>query len=192
MRMAGPDILLFAIGVVLLAGAAFAIIQDGGLSPTSASGTFDVAFETSEATESATFATGDTTFTVDETATSKLTFTLACNDAGAGTPGAFNMQVTITGPGYEGDPEAATCGSSFEVDIAEPPSDTTVLGRDEDEARGNLADPEQAGLAVGEWTINVVGSRAGQLPVGLPAGEPTGSIDFTLESWRPVFTPGTR
>lgn len=200
MRMAGPDIVLFVVGLLLFGGAGYAIItSDGGLSASgSASGIYAVTWSTSEvevATESVdSFRDASIPFTVSEQNVSRVIFTVDCQDAaGAAVP--FQLSVTVTSPdGNTTEPTSAACGDDIVIDIevAPVPPATNVQGGTEEAARENLHLAEQASAAVGEWTLIITGDRSSAPALPVPVTEPTGSATMAVETWEPSFAPVPR
>lgn len=196
MRMAGPDIVLFVVGLLLFGGAGYAIIaSDGGLSATgSASGVFNVAFTTSEA-EIATegvgsFRDASIPFTIEELNVSLVTFTIDCQDPAAGAV-PFQLTITVTSPnGTASDPETTACASGIVIDfpVATVPPPTVASGNSEAAADEDLAERATSSAAVGEWTLTITGDRSGAPVLPVPVAEPTGSATLTVQKWEPEFT----
>jgi len=200
MRMAGPDIVLLVVGALVFGGATYAIAkQPGGLTGNaSAAGVFTVTFVTSEAeggeADVGSFRQASTTFDLEDRNVSRVTFDVVCSDpATAAVP--FVIQLTVTPPAGipAPEPKSGNCGSAITVDvpIADVPETASVPGTLEEDARANLAEFPNATRAIGTWTIDVSGARqggpAGALPI--PAGDPSGAIALTIESWEPRFAP---
>lgn len=191
MRMAGPDILLFAVGLLLFSGASYALVQQGGLG-SSATGVYDVTHpvETIEVGKQAVpnFASATATFTVNATTVSKVTIVIACTDTVPG--GTFRLQVQVEPPaasGLKADPKAGPCGTPIEipVEIAPVPASGTVQAADIEDARVKGSADGDGAKAVGDWKVTVNGARqAGPLP-GVPgaAGNPGGSITLNADTW---------
>src|SRR5688500_8402543 len=101
MGMAGPDIVLFVVGFVLFAGAGYALVAQGdlggGSSPTNA---YSVLYPLSKVEAGKAnvpdFGSASPTIPVTLGNVTKVTVTLACNDAVPG--GTFNLQVNIEPP----------------------------------------------------------------------------------------------
>lgn len=196
MRIAAPDVLLFGIGLLLVAGSAYALYLQGGvdaLSGGSPTSVFNVDYQTSTvelAKENvANFASASPTFNVNQTNVAKILVTIACADPVPGS--SFNLQVLVEGPnGLKSDRRAGACGSSLvvEVDVAQRPDPTVAQGRTVEEARASLDERADANstLAVGEWKVTVNGARGPGLP-GLPAGNPSGTITLSADVWEPRF-----
>lgn len=200
MRVAGPDIVLFALGALLFAGAATAIVtsEDGLAAITgesSPSGAFAVTFATTtidgESADVADLGAADPVpFIVNNTRVSTVTVVVECSDNVPG-PAGFQVTVAVTGPnGISAEPVRGSCGAPIEVpvEVAAVPASTTVEARTEDEAREKLAEDANATRAVGDWTVTLTGSR-GPAPIGLPAANPGGTVTMRVETWAPQFSP---
>ena len=202
MRIAGPDVILFAVGLLLFSGAGFALVQQGGAGVLgqsgSATGVYTVTFplETVQVGEPATVASfqgAEAVFQVNATNVKTVIVEVQCTDPVPG--GTFQLTVNVAGPnGLAGEPTTGACGSALtvEVPVATPPAAATTQGGSVDEARENLADAENATAAQGEWTVTVTGSRGGTPLPGIPGGTPGGSIVMSVERWEPELSPVTR
>lgn len=200
MRMAGPDIVLFVVGLLLFSGAGYAIItSDEDLSASgSASGVFNVAWTTSEA-EIATegidsFRDATLLFTIETLNVSLVTFTIDCQDP-AGTAVPFQLTITVTSPnGTSEEPSTAACAPGIVVDfaVADVPPATVARGSTPDAAREDLAGRVTSSAALGEWTLTITGDRSGAPVLPVPVGEPTGSATLSVQTWEPAFTPVPR
>lgn len=202
MRLAGPDVILFVVGLLLFSGAGYALVVQGGPgvlgqsgSPT---GAYTVTFplETVPVGEPAAagdLASAQATFQVNATNVKTVIVQVECSDALPG--GTFQLTVNVAGPnGLAGEPATGSCGSAVEVQVpvATPPESGLAQGDTEEEARANLAQDANATAAQGAWTVTVTGSRgAGPIP-GLPAGNPGGSIVMSVERWEPELSPVQR
>jgi hypothetical protein len=194
MGMAGPDIVLFVAGLLLFAGAGYALVAQGGLDGgTSATGTYSVLYPLGKVEVGkenvADFGSATKTFPVNLTNVSKMTISIVCADTVPG--GTFNLQIGVDAPGgIEVDPKAGACGSKIDIDvpIADVPASGLATGADRDAAARSLGMDANATRAVGEWKVTVNGARGGALP-GLPAGNPSGSIVLTAQQWTPELTP---
>lgn len=198
MRVAGPDIVLFAVGALLFAGAATAIVtSEDGLAAitgtTSPSGAFTVTYGTTtvdgETADVADMTSADVSFTVNNTRVSTVTVVVECADNVPG-PAAFRITVAVAGPnGIASDPVSGACGAPVEVpvEVAPVPEATTIEARTEEDARESLQDGPNATRAVGDWTVTITGTRG--TPVGLPTGNPGGSVTMRVETWAPAFSP---
>lgn len=203
MRMAGPDIVLFVVGLVLFSGATYGLMtQEGGLAAalggsSSALGVYQVSY-TTHAHEVRTenvqnmAGTRDIAFVVKDGNITTATVTVTCSDPAAALPAGFSLAVRVQGPNGLAKEASATCaqGVTIDIPVAGVPSDTVVAGRTDTEARDNLQPAEDADKATGEWTVTVTGARQGQ--TGLPAGNPSGSVTLTITQWEPRFTPEQR
>jgi hypothetical protein len=197
MGMAGPDIVLFVVGFLLVAGAGYALVaqgglEDGGGSPTN---TYSVLFPLSKVEAGKAnvpdFASASLTIPVTTTNVTKMTVTLACNDAVPG--GTFNLQVEIEPPnGIEPVTKGATCDGSVEIDVpvAEVPPPTAAAGADRATAAATVGQSPDAAKAVGDWKITIGGARGGSggLPIQ-PPGSPSGSVTLNAQQWAPELTP---
>lgn len=192
MRVAGPDILLFAVGLLLFSGASYALVVTGGLGG-SATGVYDVTYPVAstdlDPQPIANYASATATFTVNQSGVSKVTIKIACTDpVPAG--GTFQLQIQVEPPAASGltvEPLARNCGGVIEipVEVADPPESGTVQAASPEEAleKASTADAN-ATKAMGDWKVTVNGRRGpGQIPVGVPAGNPAGSIAMTIGSW---------
>lgn len=198
MRVAGPDIILFLVGLVLFSGATTAILlEDGGLGgQTSALGIFDVTYTTS--TEAlAPVAAPDmraatATFEVKEGNVTTVLVRASCQDpAGAAAP--FALQIAVEGPnGLTGEGTGTCAGAEVDIPVSMTPPDGSVPGTTEAEARDNLATDANATRAVGTWTVTVSGARQGAPPLGIPVGNPSGNIELEVERYAPRLTPVQR
>lgn len=207
--MAGPDILLFVVGALLLGGATFAIVAQGGPSAlgggSSPTSIFSVSWSVASVNVSAPKAIPDlgssTRIDVPVTATNvtQLTFAIQCTDAvPAGAPvGPFEVTMSVAPPNGIPAPKAVTapCGGSLKVDVpvASVPPPTNVQGATADAAAATLPSDPNATMAVGTWSVTVSGSRAGGTPLpGLPAGDPGGTLAANAQTWQPQLTPVTK
>lgn len=200
MRMAGPDLVLFVVGALLFGGASYAIVQQGGLAALTEShspvGQFTVTYDThltpvGDAQPVADFRNAEATFDVNATNVAKVVVTIACTDAQGAAVAPFTLQITVTGPNITADPVSAPCGADVEVpiDVTPVPTQTTVPGDTESEARENLPADANATKAQGTWTVSVTGGRSagGTLPVPGQIPGPTGEIALATEQWEPHF-----
>ena len=200
MRVAGPDVILFVVGLLLFSGAGYALVVQGGAGvlgqPGSATGVYDVAFplETVEvdAADVADFGSAQATFQVNATNVKRVVVLVECSETLPG--GTFNLRAEVTGPnGLAAEPAFGQCNSPFEVEVpvATPPEAGTAQGGTFEQARASVAADANATAAQGEWVVSVTGSRGGTLP-GLPAGNPSGRIVMNVERWEPELTPVQR
>lgn len=209
MRMAGPDILLFVVGAVLLLGASFFIYEQGGPSALAGAGggagggVFDVTYATSDVSQGAAkqvadYSSAKADFTVNQSDVSKLSFTVSCADTvpGGAPAGSFSLTITIAAPAGVTAPKPSTvaCGSTkIDIPIADVPAKTVARGSDASSAAASIPQDANATRAVGTWSVSVSGSRAGGTPLpGLPAGNPSGSIALSATVWKPTLTPVTK
>lgn len=200
MRMAGPDIVLFVVGLLLFGGAGYAIVtSEGGLAGSgSALSTYAVTWSTSEVEigSEAVSSFRDTSipFTVTEQNVTALVFTISCTDPpGAAVP--FQVTATVTGPsGNATEPVDAACGTDIVIDVpvADVPDPTNVRGATEEAARENLALAGNATNAVGEWTLTLTGERGDAPVLPVPVAEPTGIATLAAQTWTPEFAPVQR
>ena len=203
MRIAGPDVILFVVGLLLFSGAGYALVVQGGTDvlgqPGSATGFYTVAFplETVPVGEPApvqSFQGAQAVFQVNATNVRTVIVEVECNDPVPG--GTYQVTVEVAGPnGLTAEPATGNCGSALavEVPVAEPPAAATVQGGTLDEARESLPASENATAAQGEWTVTVTGSRGGTPLPGLPGpGTPGGSIAMSVERWEPELSPVQR
>lgn len=201
MRMAGPDLVLFVVGLLLFGGASYGIYLQGGLSALSeqhsALGTFDVAYETSVVAVGSPVAisnmrAGEASFDVEAGNVSKVIVTITCSDSQASALGSFTMEVRVAGPTNVSETTATgACGSDIEIpiDVAPVPAATRVAGDDESDARESLAADANATRAQGEWTVTIAGARSGVPgPLGGQVPPPSGTIALSVEQWEPRFT----
>jgi len=198
MRMAGPDIVLFVAGAVLFGGATFAIISlDDAGGDTSALGVFQVSFRATDqelTRESANMRSSTVDVQVNEGLSRRLvslTVTVACDDpAGAAVP--FAVQLRVEGPNGQSADGSGSCGGGIDVvvPVADLPAATVAPGSTEADARTyvdeNVGASGNATAAVGTWTVTVSGGRSGA-PVGLPVGDPNGTVAVTAQVWEPQF-----
>lgn len=200
MRMAAPDIVLFAVGLLLFSGASYAIVTTGGgLGQTSGAGFFTVTYAAAPveagAADVASFRSATVEIPVTTQNVTRITVSVECADpaAAAATAAPFTLQITVTPPAGIAAPEptSGTCGDDVAVlvPVADLPAGGAVLGSTEDEARANLAASENATKAVGSWSVAVTGGRGGGPVPGLPtgAGDPGGRIVLTADQWSPTF-----
>lgn len=204
MRLAGPDIVLFVVGLLLFSGASYAIYEQGGLAalqePTSALGQFAVVFDTStvelETRDVASMRSVDETFDVNASRVSQVTVVVTCTDAQAANVAPFQLQVQVSGPAGLTGEGSGTCGTDIpiEIDVADVPAETLIGAETQTEAEEayHELETEQADAnltrAQGSWTVSVTGGRsAGPLPVPDQVPPPSGSIAFTFQQWEPRF-----
>lgn len=204
MRIAGPDVILFAVGLLLFSGAGYALVQQGGAgvlgqggSPT---GFYDVAFPTStvavgEPASVPTFQGASATFQVNATNVKTVIVDVKCNDPVPG--GTFQLTVTVEGPNNltTEQPVRGACGSAVQVQVpvAAPPEAATAQGSTEEDAKASLPTDANATAAQGEWKVTVTGSRGGTPLPGIPGpGAPSGSIEMSVERWEPKLSPVVR
>lgn len=204
MRLAGPDIVLFVVGLLLFGGASYAIYEQGGLAAlqeqTSALGQFTVAFPTSstevDTRDVANLRSAEETFDVNASRVSHVFVVVTCTDQQAGTVAPFNLEVQVAGPNGLTGEGIGTCGTDIpvEVMVADVPDGTTIAAETETEAEEvyHGLETEQNGnvtRARGTWTVTVTGARsAGPLPVPEQVPPPSGSITLSIEQWEPRFT----
>lgn len=189
MRIAGPDIVLFAVGLLLFGGAGYALVVSGGLG-NSATGVYDVRHDVSEVEVGnvpvASFQTVTETFDVNLTHVASLTIVIQCTDTVPG--GTFQMQVQVEPPAASGltvDPVAGACGSAIEVpvEVTPVPADGPLQAGSLEEAQTEASADANATKAQGTWTVTVNGRRGtGPVP-GIPAGNPGGSIVMNAQRW---------
>lgn len=190
MRMAGPDIVLFAVGALLFGGAVYALALQGGFAALSGGANaalYDVTFtaKTIEAGKQAVsdYTSAKATFNVNESNVTKVTIRIACADpVPAGNT--FNLQIRVEAPnGLTVPPKTGACGTTIEIPIklATLPGKLAATGATPDEAIQNLPADANATRAKGAWTITVNGGRG--TPVAIPAGNPSGNIILNVDSW---------
>lgn len=194
MRMAGPDIVLFVVGALLFGGATYAIVSTDGLGGSaSALGVFQVTYSARTieigTIDVASMRSATEDFEVDEPGVTKVVVDVTCTDP---LPVAFSISVAVKGPNGQTGEGAGSCTVPVEIEfpIATIPADTTVAASTEDEARANLAGPEN-NTANGLWTVTVSGTR-GQQPVPIPVADPAGTIALSVEVAQPRFSPVQR
>lgn len=200
MRVAAPDVILFVVGLVLFAGAGYALVQQEGSgvlgSGGSPTGVYTVTFplETVEVDEAsvANFASANAEFQVNATNVKRVLVTIDCNDPLPGTT--YNLRVEVEGPNVTAEPAFGRCNEAFEVEVpvADAPVSAATEGGTEEEARANLPPSENATKAQGLWTVTVTGSRGGTPLPGLPQGQPSGAVVLSVERWEPELSPVTR
>ncbi|HEX2022446.1 MAG TPA: hypothetical protein VHH36_07015 [Candidatus Thermoplasmatota archaeon] len=202
MRMAGPDVALFIVGLLIFAGAGYALYEQDAFSSAgqqaSALGLFNVAY----ATESValdpvpvpSMRAGTAAVKVNQTDVSKVTVVVACQDqAAGGAAAAFTVTIDVVGPDNLTGSGSGACGGTgvaVAIDVAPVPGATSAQGATEPEARAKLAQAPNATRAVGDWTVTISGGRAGTggvLPQDPTA--PAGTVTFTLDVWTPKFSP---
>jgi hypothetical protein len=191
MRMAGPDILLFIVGALLLSGATYAIIQQGGVSALSggggAVGAFTVTFPTKSVDAGkapvADFGSSTVTLPIKQGNVTKLTLTVQCSDQVPG--GTFQFTVQVAAPnGLKVDPKNGVCGTDLKIDVPVATAPPTTAAASNDPSA--LPTDANATRAVGDWKLTIQGSRGGVVP-GLPAGNPSGNVLASAEVWEPKF-----
>lgn len=201
MRIAGPDVILFVVGLLLFAGASYAIYQEGGFSAqTSPLGVFTFAHATAD--ERATdidvdsYQSGSATFVLNQTDVSKVTVVVACTPA-TQAPATYEISVTVTPPPGSNLTEATgsgQCGAdiAIEIPVTNVPTNGTVEGTTLEEAQANYR-AANATLAQGEWEVAWSGSYATPagppIPNPIPVPPPGGSIGVDVERWTTTFTP---
>lgn len=195
MRMAGPDIVLFVVGALLFGGAAYALALQGGMAALSGgapASLYEVTFtgKTIEAGKQAVsdYSSAKATIEVTEANATKVTITIACADPlPAGT---FNLQIRVEAPnGLTVPPTAGACGTNvvIPVEISKLPATLAAVGSNAEEAIRSIPPDTNATRALGTWTITVNGAR-GPAPA-LPAGNPSGSIVLTVDTWDAAALP---
>ncbi|MFA5861362.1 MAG: hypothetical protein WDA16_06660 [Candidatus Thermoplasmatota archaeon] len=205
--MAGPDIVLFIVGALLLGGATFAIVSQGGpaaLGGGSPTGVYDVTYSTSlvevQKQPVADFgAPQKVSVDVKAMNVTKIIVSVQCSDPASTLPvGAFNLQLQVTPPAGIEAPKSvgAACGQTLkiEVPIASAPPKTSTQGKDARSAEANIPTDANAARAVGSWSISVQGTRAGGTPLpssGIP-GNPGGAIVVQAEKWAAKLSPLTK
>lgn len=197
MRMNGPDIVLFAVGALLLGGASFAIAtMDGGFSGSgSALGVFTVTWDerTVEVGSAnvASMRSATETFDVEATHLAALVVRVECQDAAGALPVAFQLEVTVQGPDGLAGEGSGSCaaGATVEIEVNPAPADTAVRGSTDAEAREALLEGSaNATRGAGAWTVTVSGSR-GSAPGAIPVGDPAGAIILEARTHEPRLTP---
>ncbi|HWH08117.1 MAG TPA: hypothetical protein VNX21_02890 [Candidatus Thermoplasmatota archaeon] len=201
MRFAGPDVILFVVGLLLFGGAGYALVAQGGADvlgePGSPTSVYTVTFplETVEvdSADAPSFQGATATFQVNATNVKTVIVDVQCSDPVPG--GTFRLTVNVEGPnGLAGEPVSGACGAPVQVQVpvAEPPTAATAQGSTAEEAKAGLPASENATAAQGTWTVTVTGSRGGA-PIGLPGpGAPGGTILMSVERWEPELSPVTR
>lgn len=200
MRIAGPDIVLFLVGLVLFSGAGYALVVQGGpgvLGSGSATGVYTVTFplETVEVDQAdvPSYQSAKAEFQVNATNVKRVLVAVACTDTVPG--GTYRLTVSVEGPnGLKSAPTTGACGANLEVEVpvAEPPVSATTQGGSEEEARDALPAHENATAAQGLWTVTVAGNRGGAPLPGLPTGVPSGTLTMSVERWEPELSPVSR
>ena len=200
MRMAGPDVVLFLVGLLLFSGATAAIVaREGGVDAFtgsgSASGIYNVAYATRviEGEESAvpSWASATVDFDVNNTQVSRVILVVECADNVPVAAAPYTLTIEVSAPNnLTVEPITVPCGSTeVPIDVTSVPAATSVQGRTEEEAAGNLGQDANATKAVGTWTFTVTGSR-GSAPSALPVPAPSnGRLALNVEAWEPSFTP---
>jgi len=204
MGMAAPDVVLFIVGALLFGGAVTALMVQGGpaaLGGTggSATGIYTVDYET-KTVDAAKEAVSD--FSVQHKATLNMTtlnvtsikVVIQCTDPASNVPNAeFNIQVQVQPPGGIAAPKPTfgICGQKIEIPIpvAALPPKTTVTGSSPADAAAHVPHDTNESAAAGTWVVTTSGGRAGgQLPVGIPAGNPGGTILLQADQWDSKIT----
>lgn len=206
MKMAGPDILLFVVGALLLGGATFAIVAQGGpsaLGGGSPTGIYDVTYATGTVDVMKQPVSDFSVATkfdakVAQTNVTKLIIAVACTDPASALPaGGFNLRIEVTPPNGIPAPKPTfgICGQAIkvEVPVAAVPPKTSAQGSDAKAAEQSIPQDANATRAVGSWSISVQGARAGgTAPVGVPVGNPAGSVNVQAETWTAKLAPLTK
>jgi hypothetical protein len=193
MRFAGPDVVLFIVGALLLSGSVYGIYAIGGLEGGGGAGAYQVEWsESTSETIVASFNGDDSVpFAFDVNATSALlvTVTVDCAHAAA-LPGQIAAGITVTVEGPAGSGEGSgTCGSpvTVEIPIAEKPAEMVLEGDSQRDAeRRALA--RLGGEAVGEWTGSVTFSTAGG-GLGGTVTPHSGDVNVALTKAVPKASP---
>lgn len=191
MRIAGPDVVLFVVGLVLFSGAGYALVETGGLGA-SATGIYDVRYASADVELAsgtiASYQSASVPFTLDRVGLASLTIALTCTDTVPG--GTYNYQVQVEPPAGSNvtvDPVGGACNGErlIEVPLSTPPNATATLQADSlDEANARAAQWETDTSYRGEWTVTIAGARGGAGPIpGLPAAPPAGSLVVTGKAW---------
>lgn len=202
MKMAAPDVVLFIVGALLFGGASAAIVTSGGgldalTGGGSPSGAYRVAYHTDAhdsdpvAVPSFTSASGE--FEVNNTDIFRFTLLVDCTDPANNPAVPYRLTITLTPPAgsnLTAEPVTASCAPGIEVpvEVAAVPSETTVQGRTEQEARENIPRDANSTKAQGTWAWSITGAR-GAIPGALPAPAPGGAVSSRVEGWHPEFTP---
>ena len=200
MRMAGPDIVLFVVGLLLFGGATFAIVKtQGGAalgSAGAASGVYTVTYTEKDlftkGVDIADAASGSADVAVANEGVGTVQITVTCADPSPAPVGQFAISVTVTGPNGLTGKGAGTCGTPVvvKVSVAPKPADTTASGNTAGDAEKSLPAPENATAAKGSWKVAVSGGRG--TPVGIPAGtpaEPSAHVELKAIGWAAKLTP---
>jgi hypothetical protein len=192
MKLAGPDLILFVVGLLLFAGAGYGLIATGSdlSGGGGALGLFQVTYPTETVELDAEAVpdlggTHDVTFEVDAIDLTEVTVAVACGGPAAGLP--YTLVVRVAGPNSLAGDASGGCGTSVTVPVSEVPPTTTVRGADADDAHHNLGEHPNATRGQGTWTVTVSGSR-GTGGVPLPGPGPSGTVSFAYERWTHAFT----
>lgn len=197
MRMAGPDIVLFVVGLALFGGASYAIytLDDDVGGSASALGVFQVTFSPTlqeiESIDVQSLRSVTQEFDVNVTHPLNVVVLVECGGGPAQIGGVpFQMQVSVEGPTGQTAEGSGQCGQDIliEIPVGTMPESAAVAGSTEDEARANLAPSEEAADVNGTWTVTIAGSRGQQTPVAVPVVDPPGTITLSVEIAEPQFS----
>ena len=152
--------------------------------------------ETAQQAQGATLSTGeaaDHTFTLQAPSLATVEVTVTWTDDG-GDPDTF--QVLVEGPdGRSGNAQGSQGELVVEVPVAETPTATSAVGRNEEAAREMLLSQVATGQGQGTWTVTVTLEAApgATTPVGGAETQADGANDYevTLQPlvWDPVLEP---
>lgn len=198
MRLAGPDAVLFVVGLVMLGGSGYGLyVNDAFGGGTSAFGAYTVTFAPAEETLSdvhsfETTGSENFEFTVPEGHWQMVTIVVSCQHA-AGVPSQVStaIDVTVTPPeGLNETTASGQCGSPIEVpvQVSAVPQGGIVEGSDSDDAAFQAEESQLSHAAVGNWTgsLTFTSSGGGALPVQIQF---SGGVEAVLTKYVASATP---
>lgn len=207
MRITGPDVALFVVGLLLFSGATLALYQQGGFSavtqPGSALNIFNVRYTTSQAALEPVavqnMRTASAAFDVNQTDVARVFVRVQCNPDQAAAAAPFAVAIDVAGPnGLTGQGGGNCSGNAIEIpiNVTAVPAGGAVEGGTQEEARANLPRDANATRAQGTWTITIAGSRSAPGGVGPipqdPTPAPGGSVTLAVERWTAELAPVQR
>lgn len=203
MKVLGADLILLVVGLLLVGGAGWPLVQGGYLAQNAAAGggpggqgLFDVAFSTAEQAAKQqnvpNMASSTAVFVVTDGNVTKVKVEVSCTDAAAGAQASpFTFSITITGPGgLTGSDTQNSCGPAtvVEIMVAPVPGAKKIGGADAGAAEAASRDAN-ATKGQGNWTVTTSGQRGtGVLPVQ-PIAPPPGIAKLAVTTWTAKATP---
>lgn len=196
MRIAGPDVVLFVIGLLLFSGSVYGLVATGAFEgDTSALGAYSLSWsEETEETTLTEFATENSApfnFTINENGVLAVTVVVACQHAATTPPGVTtSVDVTLTGPNGLNGTGAGECGSPVTIDI--PVDELPASGSahaDSPEAAVAEVTADVGKDALGEWSgeATFASSGSGTAVPGLV--EWSGDVTLELTKAKGAATP---